>query len=206
MPTLASHRSSAGFGTSTLDAAAASAADIFSPTRLSPSFSPIIPDLEPLLPAIIGKTESTELSLDEVSKYGLTSTLCAQNMIPRDSPLLAHRSSSPSLRSTKSQKVAPLNLFISSRYRRSARKQDRQTKQSISDVKHPKVLPSFQFTCSSHDIDSNSDSEEDNVYEHACDKTPTLSPARRDRTPTVTPTTAKLIKPEAQASPALLDS
>lgn len=166
-------------------------ADIFSPTRVSPSFSRFNLDLaSPLLFAPdhtrnseLKPADTSELRMHAVSSIGFTSALCSQNLIPRHSPLLSHRSSFSSSSSTSpSSGRKPLRLFISSRYQRTSHTKAKQY--ADADTKHPKALPSFQVTPSDNS-DSEFSSDEDDS--DSCDETPTLSPSKYDKTPLATP-------------------
>lgn len=182
--------------------------DIFSPTRLSPSFSPFSDLGAPLSTATVSReVEPPELNVDEVSKYGLTSAFCAQNMIPRYSPLLLHRTSSSNMKTTPPKKTTPLKLFISARYKRAfASSKQNTSKYAGSETKYPTSLPSFQFTSSdSSESDASSDENEDEEAD-LYDKTPRASPRNKDRTPTATPVKLKADLAEEQGIKVLLYS
>lgn len=172
---------------------AAAASDIFSPTRLSPSFSPFSFDFP------LHHTEPVESNVDAVRKYGLASALCAKDMIPRYSPLRIHKISSPG--STSQRKTSPLKLFISTRYRRNPlpTPPDCPRKYAASDTKYPTILPSFQITCldSSNQCHNTCDEDDSSNDAQLCDKTPTLSPSTRDKTPVATPVRPKTDSREA---------
>lgn len=169
---------------------ATSASDIFSPTRMSPSFSPFSSGLPP--PCV----EPVQLDLDVISKYGLTSALGAQDMIPRHSPLLAHRTTKSTARTTSQKLTVPFKLSIPSRYRRfhSTPSLHSSQKYAGSDTKHPTLLPGFKIASFEHSDDNlNEDATADEFQ--LWDKTPTVSPSMRDRTPVATP-----VRPKAQAA------
>lgn len=206
------------------------ALDIFSPTRVSPAFNSRF-DLDLTLPHLLTaertsksdfkSTDSSELRVDSTSsRFGLTPALCAQDLIPRHSPLVTHK---PSFRSNikstlstyRTKKVEPLRLFISSRYKRTSAapalcqaaassKEPTSTKHAACDTKHPKALPSFQLACPDDNTNSSESEKTESEDADTYDRTPTLTPSRRSLSPVATPVTAKPSSAEETAIAALL--